>query len=107
MGGPLWHPKKADVGEPIETHDFHDTGGVVRKIAVFKNPKTGHYHIADRESGALVGHGKEIGLAIAEVVSDIAQGEPDFMDSQIENAKKEMAQAEEYTAEEFWRGFLG
>ena len=105
MGGELWHPHKADVGEPLEQYDFPDAAGVKRKIAVFQNPMTGYFHVAERESGGLVGFGKEIGLAIAAVVEDLATGDASIIDGQIEKAKREMAQAKEVTPEEFWRGF--
>jgi len=71
-------------------------------LHVVKSPRTGHYHVAEGQTGALIGYGRDKGRAIAQVVADIAQAAPGVIDSQIIEAKKIVKGAKLIKPTDFW-----
>ena len=72
---------------------------------VFENK--GKWHVVEDISGGLVGFGKTIDEALAQVRADIAEGDPKTMAAQIMWAAKDLAKAEMLEPEKFLELFRG
>jgi hypothetical protein len=87
-------------GEPFSFASF-----IGYNFHAFRNPISGAYHVAEAESGALVGfHEDSAARALSQVMNDVADGDPEYMRKQVEDGKRERDAATVLTPDEFWRG---
>lgn len=87
---------------PLETYNVGDF-----QLLLFKNPGAEYYHVAEGSTGALVGSGKSGPLALAMVIQDLATADPAVVESQMETARVESAQAEWEEPDRFWAMISG
>ena len=92
MGGNVNAPlaAKVEVGKPVK---------LSKDISVFvvKSPLTGETHVADADSGALVG------TSLKSVREDVRTGDKKVMKKQIAEAKEQFKKAVMLEPEEFWK----
>ena len=90
----------ATEAEPLSQHTNR---GIT--LAIFHNPKTNSYHVAEATTGAFVGHGKTVSAALNGVERDLAAADPAVIKEQLKQAAEQSAAAPLVPAEEFWSKF--
>jgi len=99
MGGKTDQPVETDV-EPI--HRFKRRGF---EFAVFQNPVTTHFHVAEVSTGGFVGFGHTQELAIADLVGNIKGVRRETLQEQLRRGAQEGRGAVSLTPEDFWKSF--
>ncbi len=72
---------------------------------LFYNPIKGIWHLAEEQSGALVGTHQDKGVLISQVRIDVDIGDEKIMQRQIEEGKRQLSQAKLVTNKDFFEKF--
>jgi hypothetical protein len=104
IGGNVWQPISTVVETPVAI--TKTKSGIF--LAVIRNPKTNHFHVAEVTTGAFVGFGTTHDEAIKEVLKDLSTADKTVVMRQLKDAAKKKQQAHALTPEEFWsKNFRG
>jgi hypothetical protein len=95
---------KVIAAEVVPEQTFEASGFTLH---VIKNAKTGHFHIAEGETGAFVQHGKTDAEAISNVTRDLSTADPTIVRGQLEGARAKAKSARVLEPEVFWSKFGG
>ena len=94
MGGDVWQPRACEVDEE-QLDGPHYLGRDYRGYLI--STPGGHFVVAEATTGALIGPN------LQEVCKDVATGDPELMDRQMEQAKVDSTRAQLIEPEEFWK----